>query len=162
MSEPIEQRFMRKVVKEDGGCWRWTAAVVRAVGYGRFGMAGAEVEYAHRASWRLFRGEIPDGIYVCHRCDVRTCVNPDHLFLGTAADNMRDAAIKGRIRFPAASFASDETHQVARLTNEQVLEIRRTPNEYGSLKRLAEKFGVHHATIWNARTGRTFKDVPCR
>lgn len=158
----IEKRFMEKVSKQPDGCWLWTAAIVKAVGYGRFGMKSYEVDYAHRASWRLFRGDLPKGMYVCHKCDVRSCVNPDHLFLGSHRQNMRDAADKGRVRIPRQSYASDETHQVAKLTNEQVLEIRATePWKRGDRGSFAKRFGVCPATIWNARTGRSFKDLPC-
>lgn len=155
-----QERFMAKVRRSADGCWLWGAAIVKAVGYGRFGMDGG-VEYAHRAAWRIFCGPIPDGAYVCHRCDVRACVNPDHLFIGTHGDNMRDAADKGRVRIPRASYASDETHQVAKLTNAQVQEIRSATFGYGDTTRYAQKFAVSPETIWNARTGRTFKGVPC-
>lgn len=153
------ERFMAKVRQQDDGCWIWTAAIVKAVGYGRFGMPGNTVDYAHRAAWRLFRGEIPAGMYVCHRCDVRACVNPDHLFLGTHKDNMRDASDKGRVRIPRASYASDETHQVAKLTNEQVRIIRSADRRRGVASRLAREFGVSLSAVCYARAGHTFKDV---
>lgn len=119
-------------------------------------MATKQTDFAHRASWRIFKGEIPKGILVCHHCDVRLCVNPEHLFLGTARDNMRDAATKGRIVTPAANYASDETHQVAILTNAQVREIRASGD---ASRDLAVRFGVSYWAIWLARTGRTFRGV---
>lgn len=155
----IRDRFMAKVRRQDDGCWIWTAAIVKAVGYGRFGMPGNTVDYAHRAAWRIFRGEIPVGIYVCHRCDVRTCVNPDHLFLGTQKQNMRDASDKGRVRIPRASYSSDETHQPAKLTNEQVRVIRAAERKWPEAVRFASEFGVSPWTVWNARTGQSFRDV---
>ncbi len=155
----LEARFLSKVDKQDDGCWIWTAAVVKAVGYGRFGMPGDGVDYAHRAAWRIFKGEIPAGMYVCHHCDVRTCVNPDHLFLGTHRDNMRDALRKGRLRPAGGRYASDETHPVAKLTNDQVRQIRAAPRVWREAQRLADQFGVSVWAVWNARTGVSFRDV---
>lgn len=155
----IEDRFTAKVRRQDDRCWIWTGAIVKAVGYGRFGMPGNQTDYAHRAAWRIFRGEIPAGAYVCHRCDVRSCTNPDHLFLGTHRDNMRDAANKGRVRIPRASYASDETHQPAKLTNDQVRVIRAADRRYGVATQLARQFAVSVSAVCLARDGHTFKDV---
>jgi hypothetical protein len=151
----VALRFMAKVRKLDDGCWLWTAAG-HPTGYGRFGMAAKQVEFAHRASYILFRGPIPKGLLVCHTCDVRLCVNPAHLFLGTHQDNMRDAARKGRVVMPPQNYASDESHQQAILTNAQVLEIRATKN---GTRGLSKRYGVSRSAIWLARNGKTFKDV---
>ncbi len=83
----------------NGGCWLWTASVNHA-GYGRVGLEDSrEVDLAHRASWRAFRGQIPKGLYVLHRCDTPACINPFHLWLGTQLDNVRDMIAKGRDNF---------------------------------------------------------------
>ncbi len=97
---PLEDRFWAFVVKGPG-CWTWTGAT--SAGYGRIreGRAGTRYIGAHRVSWELANGPIPDGLFVCHKCDNPPCVRPDHLFLGTAADNVADMIAKGRGRKPA-------------------------------------------------------------
>ena len=152
------RRFTAKYQVDASGCWLWRGAS-HPTGYGRFGLNTHCVEYAHRAAWVLFRGAIPKSLYVCHRCDVKLCVNPSHLFLGTPKDNMRDASAKGRIRLPRESYASDETHQVARLSNDQVREIRASQLSGIELAR-SGRFPVGHSAICHARAGRTFRDVP--
>lgn len=89
--------IMNRVEQEPNtGCWLWTGAVIPVSGYGQMRYGKGTPKKAHRVSYEIFVGPIPDGLYVCHRCDTPLCVNPDHLFLGTAKDNAQDAMRKGR------------------------------------------------------------------
>lgn len=93
MRPSLPERFWSKVQKTDG-CWLWQGATTGA-GYGGFNIKG-DLIGAHRVAYELTFGPIPDGLLVCHTCDVRHCVNPAHLFLGTHTDNMQDCKTKGR------------------------------------------------------------------
>lgn len=129
-------------------CWLWRGAVTRK-GYGqiRRGGAGSKLAAAHRVAWELLRGEIAVGLLVCHRCDVRRCVNPAHLFLGSALENARDAAAKGRLSHGAA-------HPNAKLTARRVAAIRRS---HAPDTTLAARFGVSGNAVWRVRHNVTWK-----
>ena len=99
----IPQRFEEKYEPEpNSGCWLWTAST-DTVGYGHM-WVGGKLKQANRISWELYIGPIPEDKYVLHKCDVRSCVNPYHLFLGTQRENVEDMHKKGRARYQSAKY----------------------------------------------------------
>lgn len=141
-------RFWNKVDKS-GDCWLWTGAKNRD-GYGTTNTIESNT-LAHRVSFTLERGPIPSGLCVLHVCDVRDCVNPEHLFLGTRADNCRDRHAKGRtVLVPCFGTTNGKVS----LTDDQVAEIRSLYTPGKGATRLAEKFGVSHSTLINIAVGR--------
>ena len=146
-------RFWSKVDKsKPSGCWLWTAGRSTA-GYGKFALSKLDVVLAHRHSYEIHHGAIPISLHVCHKCDVRRCVNPDHLFLGTHADNMQDMQVKRRGAF-------GERHGMARLTEENVLEIRLRSNQGVSQAALGAVFGVSPATIGMINRRQIWAHIP--
>lgn len=151
---PLATRFWSKV-DTSGDCWLWTA-YLRPDGYGEFrvgGRAGRSAR-AHRVVYELVNGPIPDGLSVCHRCDNRRCVNPAHLFLGTAADNAADRDGKGRGHGPY-----NPSHHKAKLIAQQIADIRAALAEgkRGTAARLARQYGVSQHCISLIRHGRTYR-----
>jgi hypothetical protein len=129
MRKPIdtasyEERFWAKV-RKSSGCWEWTGSTFKR-GYGQLKVRcsdGLRVHLpAHRLSWELHFGPVPDGMFVCHHCDNPPCTNPEHLFLGTHGDNMADMYRKGRGR---KRGLPGELSPAARLTAADVAEMRR-------------------------------------
>lgn len=137
----LKERFEAKFIKGDG-CWEWTA-VKDKDGYGKVKIAGRQ-KMAHRVSYQLYIGAIPDGLFCLHHCDNPSCVNPAHLFLGTDADNMQDCLNKGRGARPFG-----EKHWGAKLTEEQVKTIRARRIDGVRNTDLAKEYGVAHQTISN-------------
>lgn len=137
-------RFWNKVNKTNG-CWLWMASK-RSNGYGCFRFQG-KLYSAHRFAYQLAYGDITDNLLVCHKCDVRNCVNPDHLFLGTHTENLIDAIRKKR-SFPPSIKARGESSGQSKLIEEQVLEIRQLHADDGlGWRTLSKKYGVSGNTI---------------
>lgn len=151
----LADRFWEKVDKDGsvpahcpelGQCWVWTANQSKN-GYGmmtRGGHSGPMV-YTHRVSWELHFGPIPDGLWVLHKCDNRPCVRPDHLWLGTRADNMADASRKGRLI--GRRHVQGESHSQAVLTVELVHILRSRYDAGESTKDLSIAFQLVYNTV---------------
>jgi len=139
MANWIERYWDKVEVRGADECWEWTAAQ-DGHGYGAVGIGG-KVFKAHRVSWKLAYGPIPEGLCVLHHCDNRHCVNPNHLWLGTRADNNRDMADKGRVARGARQGS-------AKLTRGGVWNIRQLYSSGDhSHRSLAARFGVSHQQI---------------
>ena len=138
----------RSIPEPNTGCWLWMGPPDNG-GYGSIRFGGKLMK-SHRASWTAFRGEIPTGMCVLHQCDNPSCINPEHLFLGTRADNIQDMIQKGRDRKIAG-----ETHHKAKLSRTKVAIIKDSPL---SSSKLAAQYGVHKSTIRSIMAGKTWKD----
>jgi hypothetical protein len=146
---PPEARFWPKVAIGPG-CWIWTGKV-RKNGYGAIQINGRG-GYAHRFSWELHFGAIPKGHSVCHTCDNPACVRPDHLFVGTTADNNSDMWRKDRGRH-------GEHHPCSKLTAEDVREIRRLVAAGVRRSEIADRFGITRNHLVKIASGRSWKRV---
>ena len=157
MKKTDEQRFWNKTNKNgplvlESPCWIWVASK-NSDGYGNFRYEG-KIGKAHRWSYEFHKGPILGRLLVCHKCDNPSCVNPDHLFLGTDLDNARDCINKGREK-----HVRGEAVNTSKLTESQVLEIRSMEHYHGSNKRLSEYLGVSVSTIEKIKGRVTWKHI---
>lgn len=145
---PVTWEFLLScsVTNKKTGCIEWQRG--QKCGYGAVFVNGRQ-EAAHRVSYRLNIGPIPRCLFVCHRCDNRPCINPEHLFLGTAKDNNVDAANKGRT-------ARGEKNSRAKLTEKDVLAIREMS---GSQAQIAKTFGVSQSNIFYIKSRRSWRHI---
>lgn len=140
----VAERFWPKVHRTPT-CWLWTGSQGNTYGHGSISVRQADgkylPEYAHRVSWELANGAIPDGLQVLHRCDVAACVNPDHLFLGTQDANLKDAAAKGRFNVPRPN------HPRRKLSEADVAAIHELRRDGLTLEAIGANFGVTKCCI---------------
>lgn len=158
MDKGVEERFLSKVRKTNS-CWLWTGTT-NGAGYGSFRVGSIKDNsrrkvLAHRFAFELYKNQIPTGLLVCHVCDNRSCVNPDHLFLGTHKDNMQDCCKKNRI-------SKGEQRPKSKLTEKEVEFIRAVfvsrHLEFGGAA-LARQFGVCHQLIHEIVKGEAWKST---
>jgi hypothetical protein len=148
--DTIKRLLSNAIIGGPDSCWEWTALKVRK-GYGVIRYNGKKLR-AHRLSYELHCGPIPAGLFVCHRCDNRGCINPSHLFLGTNTDNMRDMVSKGRhrlIRLPG------ERNGQAKLTEAEARAILASKGKVRQ-EDLAERYGVSQSRISSIMTGKNW------
>lgn len=143
-------------------CWIWKAGRFDT-GYGAFGVGNHVTTGAHRVAWAIARGPIPPGAWVLHRCDVRACVNPAHLFLGDATVNNRDAAAKGRsaLGHPGKIQRLRGTaHPHAKLTPAKVRQIRALAARGEKQRTIAKRFGITQPSVGYIVRREQWRHVP--
>lgn len=139
-------KFEGKVFPEPmSGCWLWVGGTTRG-GYGVFYWSGSKHIRAHRAAYEIYNGPIPEGAHVLHKCDTPGCVNPNHLFVGTHSDNMRDMAKKGRAKVPRPSVQGENSSS-SKLSEEDVKSIRKRRRNGEKQAKLANEYSVSKMTI---------------
>ncbi len=142
------ERFAAKYEAEpNSGCWLWTGGAGQDE-YGHFSYDG-HLTTAHRASYQLHVGSVAKGQYVCHRCDTPSCVNPDHLFVGSPSDNLWDSVLKGRRNPQKTSLLSDA----------QVVEIRERRFRGASYRAISQQMHIGITTVANVVQGRYYTNV---
>lgn len=157
LADEIVARFQSLVQRTDGdACWTWQGnRSTRRDGspsYGRF-CIGKDCQLAHRVAWLIANGPIPADQVVRHRCDNVACVRPDHLLLGSQADNLQDMRERGRARFNR--FPTGSRHPNARLSDDQVASLRAARAAGETFAALGRRFGVHPSTAHSIATGAT-------
>lgn len=149
MDGRLERRFRRKIsIDGKSGCWIWIGSRL-ASGYGRIWCSG-KIRLAHRVSYEIHRGPITGDLQVCHHCDNPSCVNPEHLFIGTNAENVADKVAKGR-------QAMGSGNGQAKLSMADVAYIRSMPMV--SDTKLAARFDVNRSQIWRIRSGKKWANL---
>jgi len=171
----MKERLLEKI-KKNGDCWEWQGFIAKMPsGYGYVTYEGKS-KLVHRVSYIVFKGEIPKGKLVCHTCDNRRCINPDHLWLGTHKDNAQDAFKKGRLKpVWGRKKTQEEKDKIQKnrkipdqkgikqwkaiLNNEKVIEIRKLLSEKMKYREISEKFGIAIRSIADIKFRRTWKHI---
>lgn len=144
-TQKLEERFWQFVTPDlVTVCWLWQGGTDGDEGYGRLHTSGKKYIYAHRLSYQLHHGTLPNDLDILHRCDNRRCVNPYHLYAGTHADNMAD--MKARKRYVISGVRGEANGQ-SKLTTTDVIEIRAMSEHGVTQKDIAQRFGVPQSSV---------------
>lgn len=153
ISGTLEERLDARTDKS-GECWLWTGSV-GSHGYGQL-KVGKRPVLVHRLAWEVHNGPIPPGMEVAHHCDVHACLRPDHLFLATHKENMRDMSHKGR---SAHEGSYGENHPTSKLTDDMVREMRKMRESGMSMRDIARHLGVSYAATQMVLSGMRWTHV---
>lgn len=154
----LKKSFEKHVIRQEG-CWGWKGPIANG-GYPVMSCRRAiGSDRGHRASWIIHKGPIPEGLFVCHHCDNPICTNPEHLWIGTHQENDKDKIIKGRARFGAPPLKQGSENGSSKLTEEQVIEIKKLLKEGKSTYFIGPIFGVSKTTILRIKKGTHWQHV---
>jgi hypothetical protein len=160
MNQYQRERFKGYIAYSEFGCWDWKGGVIQKTGYGEFSFSEDRLRYvcsSHRLSYMLYRGSIPDGIYVCHHCDNRLCVRPDHLFLGTHLDNMNDMNMKGRNHVHIG-----DNHPNSKVNSSIVRDIRARQASGQTVASIAKDLAITYNMVRDILIERTWSHVQAK
>lgn len=148
-----QKRFWSKVnIGDPDKCWNWTASG-RGQGYGAIKIDGIVYD-AHRIAYIITYGDIPDGMWVLHKCNNRACCNPNHLYAGTRSDNTKDSFNDGTLSLINAKKAHGEAHGQSKLKLQQVNEIRELIKSGRTIRSVANQYGISHSQVFRIKAGR--------
>lgn len=150
-------RISASIFINENGCWIWQKTKAHN-GYGTFAIGGGKNARAHRISFEVHYGNIPDKMDVCHRCDIRDCVNPEHLFIGTRSENILDASRKGRVS--RTHHLKGSQHPNSKLTEGDVETILSYLKMGTAKAKLSRQYGVSQRVILLIARGESWKHVP--
>jgi HNH endonuclease/ribosomal L20-like protein len=156
---PFEDRV---AVEPNTGCELWTGTLFKN-GYGQaysrkaYAVGARHQIEAHRLAWIMANGDIPDGLFVLHKCDTKACVNPRHLFLGTHMDNMADMIKKGRAPIRDSRGEKNGRAKISAADAARIRDLRKSDPKSWSYRNLSKEFGVSKGAIWYVATGRTWR-----
>lgn len=152
-------KLLDNIIKRKNGCWDWQGEI-HPNGYGfATNYEKNKKGYVHRVSYEIFKGQIPDGLCVCHTCDNRCCIAPDHLWIGTSKENNNDAKIKGRTKHVKLFAPKGENNGSSKLKEFEVKEIKKMISEGEKIAVIARKYNISWSVIDSIKRNLTWRHV---